>query len=142
MGQANNFGDWFLGLRKCAEAGWIRESVDLFNELKRHEIEYEGLLVEHHNHHIFTKLDIHNELIGIESNFCPIFLLVIIPNDYFISLLLIHQHNNIRLVHHFHERNMLAKILHLFLQSCAARVVLQNFKPSLRCNGKILLRLI
>jgi len=54
MRKANDFRDGFLSLGKCAESGWIGISVDLFYELEGDEIEDEGLLIEHDDHHVLA----------------------------------------------------------------------------------------
>ena len=104
-------------------------------------------LVHHFNgqdddHHILSKLDIHNELISVECDLCPILFFMVVPNHNLVFLLLVNEDDDISLVHHFNERNLLAQILNLFLQTGAARVVLQNFKTSLSCDSEILLGLI
>lgn len=87
--QTNNFRNRLLCLRKRTQSSWIRVSINLLYQLESDEVENKGLLVEHNNHHVFSQFDIHNKLIGIESDLCSIFLLVIIPNYHFIPLLLI-----------------------------------------------------
>lgn len=67
---------------------------------------------------------------------------MVVPNHNLVFLLLVNEDDDISLVHHFNERNLLAQILNLFLQTGAARVVLQNFKTTLSCDSKILLGLI
>lgn len=67
---------------------------------------------------------------------------MVVPNHNLVFLLLVNEDDDISLVHHFNERNLLAQILNLFLQTGAARVVLQNFKTSLSCDSEILLGLI
>ena len=115
MRKTNNFRDGLLGLGQGAKSGRIGVGVHLFYELERNKIEDKGLLVEHHNHHVLAQLDVHNELIGVKGNLCPIFLLVVVPNDNFVPLLLVDQHYHIRFVHHFHQGDLLVQILHLFL---------------------------
>lgn len=100
-----------------AQSSWIWESVDLLNQLEGNKIEDEGLLVEDDNHHILSKLDVHDELVSIESNLCSILLFVIVPNDHLVSLLLVDQHNHIGFVHHFDEGDILVELLHLLLES-------------------------
>jgi hypothetical protein len=89
-GETNNLRNGFFCLRQCAESCWIWESVNLLDQFESNEVEDEGLLIEHYNHHILSQLDIHDELICVESNLCSILFLVIVPNNYFVSLLLIH----------------------------------------------------
>lgn len=67
---------------------------------------------------------------------------MVVPNHNLVFLLLVNEDDDISLVHHFDERNLLAQILNLFLQTGAARVVLQNFKTSFSCDSEILLGLI
>ena len=49
---------------------------------------------------------------------------MVVPNHNLVFLLLVNEDDVISLVHHFNERNLLAQILNLFLQTGAARVVL------------------
>lgn len=107
-------------MRQCAESCWIWESVNLLDQFKGNKVEDEGLLIEHYNHHILSQLDIHDELICVESNLCSILFLVIVPNNYFVSLLLIDQNNDVGFVHHFNQGNILVKLLHLLLESGTA----------------------
>ena len=89
MRKTNNFRDGLLGLGQGAKSGRIGVGVHLLYELERNKIDDKGLLVEDHNHHVLAQLDVHNELIGVEGNLCPIFLLVVVPNDNFVPLLLV-----------------------------------------------------
>ena len=50
MREADYFWDWFFSLWEGAETSWIEVRVDLLDELEGHEIEDEGLLVEHDEH--------------------------------------------------------------------------------------------
>ena len=115
MWQTNDFRDWLLSLRQRTETGWIRIRVHLLDQLESNEIENEGLLVQDHDHHILSELDVHNKLIGIKRDLCPILFLVIIPNNNFVPLLLVDQHYDVGFVHHFNESNILPQILHLLL---------------------------
>ena len=81
MWQTNNFGDRFFGLGEGTETSWVCIRVDLFDKLECDEIEDEGFFIQDDNHHVFSKLDVHDELISIECNFGSILLLVIVPNE-------------------------------------------------------------
>lgn len=142
MGQTYDFRDGLFGLREGAETTRIDIGVDLFDELEGHEVEDEGLLVQDHDHHVLAQLDVHDELRGVEGNLCPVLLLVVVPDHHLVPLLLVNEHNHVRLIHHLYQRNLLPQILHLFLKSRAPRVVLQNLKASLGCNSEVLLCLV
>ena len=114
----------------------------MFDELEGYEIEDEGLLVEHDDHHVLSQLHVHNQLVCVERDLCPVLFLVVVPDDNFVSLLLINENNDVGLVHHFDECDLLAQILDLLLQPRASRVILQNLETRLRRNGKVLLRLV
>lgn len=137
-----DFGNRLLRWRKSAQPGWVREGINLLDELKSDEIKDKSLLLEDHDHHVLSELDIHNELIGIEGDLCSILFFMIIPNDNFVSLLFIHQNNHICFVHHLYQRNVGVQVLHLLFWSGAARVVLQNLKSSACRDGKVFLGLI
>ena len=142
MRQANNFGDGLFGLGKRAESPRIEVGVDLLDQLEGHEVEDEGLLVEDHDHHVLAELDVHNELVGVESDLRSVFLLVVVPDDDLVPLLLVDKHDHVRLIHHLHQGNLLSQILHFLLQSRAPRVVLQDLEPGLGRNCEVLLRLV
>ena len=59
-------------------------------ELKNLGAENESFLREYNNHHIFPQLDIHDQLVSVEGDLSPIFLLVVVPYDHFIPLLLVY----------------------------------------------------
>lgn len=116
-GETYDLRNRLFSLRQGAESCWIWECVYLLDQLKGHEIENECLLNEYNNHHILSKLDIHDKLVSIESDLCSIFLLVIIPNDNLIPLLLIDQNDHIGFIHHFYKSDVLVEFLHLLLES-------------------------
>ena len=62
----------------------------MLDQFEGDEVEDEGLLIEDYNHHILSQLDIHDELICVKGNLCSILFLMIVPNNHFVSLLLIH----------------------------------------------------
>ena len=101
-GETYDLRNRLFSLGQGAESCWIWECVYLFDQLQSNEIENECLLIEDNNHHILSKLDIHDELVSIESDLCSIFLLMIIPNHDLISLLLVDQNDNIGFIHHFY----------------------------------------
>lgn len=142
MRKADYFGDRFFRLGQGAKAGRIEVGVNLLDELERDEIENKGLLVQHNDHHVLSQLHVHNQLVCVERDLCPVLLLVVVPDDNFVPLLLINKNDDIRLVHHFDECNLLAQILNLLLQPRASRVILQNLETRLRRNRKVLLRLV
>ena len=88
--QTNNFGDGFFSLGQSTEACWIREGVDLLDQFEGDKVEDEGLLVQHHDHHFLSQLHVHDKLICVKGNLCSILFLMIVPNNHFVSLLLIH----------------------------------------------------
>ena len=140
--KANNFGNRFFSLWNGAKSGWIWESIDLLDQLEGDEVENEGLLDEHNDHHVLSEFDIHDELVGVESDLCPILLLMVIPNYNLISLLLVHENDYICLVHHLHQCYVLIQILHLFLEAGTTRIVLQNLESCVCGNCEIFLILI
>ena len=89
MRKANYFRNWFFSLGEGAKTCWIEECVDLLDKLKGNKIENKGLFVENDDHHVFSKLDIHNELVCVESDLRPILFLVIVPDDDFVPLLFV-----------------------------------------------------
>ena len=92
----------------------------MLNQLKSHEIEDEGLLVEHDNHHVLSELDAHDELVCVECDLCPVLFLVVIPDDYLVPLLFVNEDDNVGLVHHFNQSNVCVQILYLLFGSRGA----------------------
>ena len=84
--------------------------LDLLDELERHEVEDEGLLVQNNDHHVLAQLDIVDDLVLVESDFGPLFLLVVVPDDHLVPLLLEDEDDDVRLVHHLDEADGLADL--------------------------------
>jgi len=140
--QTYYFWDGFFCLAQCTKPQWIWKSVYLLDKFERHKIKNESLFVQHYDHHVFAQFYVHDELVGIKSNLCPVFFLVIIPNHYLVPLVFVNQNNNISFVHHFHQGNILFEVLDFFLQPGAPGIVLQNFKTDLCGDGEVFLALV
>ena len=96
----------------------------------------------HYDHHVFSQANVHNELIRIKSDFCSVFLLVIIPNNYFVPLICIDKDDYICFVHHFYDTYFVAEVLNFFLEFNIRRVILDDFKACFGSKSKIFLTLI
>lgn len=120
----------------------IWECINLFDELQSDEIENESFLIKHNDHHVLSQLDVHNELISIESDFSSILFLMIIPNDNFVSLVFVNQNDDIGFIHHFYQCNICVQVLNLLLWSGASGIVLQNFETCSCGYGKVFLGLV
>ena len=85
----------------------------MLDELERNEVENECFLVEHNNHHVFPEFDVHDQLVGVERDLSPVLFFVIIPNNHFVPLLFVNQHDHIGFIHHFDQSYVCAKVLNL-----------------------------
>ena len=110
LGQADDLAGGFLRRGEGDEAQRVRVRLHLLDELERDEVEDEGFLVEHDDHHVLAKLDIVNNLVLVEGYFGAFFLLVIVPNDDFVALLLEDDDDYVGLVHHLDQADGLADL--------------------------------
>ena len=89
MRKADYFWDWFFSLGEGAETSWIEVRINLFDKLEGDKIEDKGFLVKDDDHHVISQLYVHNQFVRIQRDLCPIFLLMIVPDDNFVPLLLV-----------------------------------------------------
>ena len=66
---------------------------------------------------------------------------MVVPDDDLVALLLEHEHNNVRLVHHLDQADSLAD-LNFFLELGASRIILDYFEAFVSRNGEVFLCLV
>lgn len=103
---------------------------NLFNKLQSYKIENERFFLQDHNHHVFSKFDIHNQLVCIKSDLRPILFLMIIPNNHLVALIGIDKDYHICFVHHLHDGHLVLKVLDFLLKTFVARIILEDFEAT------------
>lgn len=88
---------------------------NLFNEFQGHKVENECLFHQDNDHHVFTQFDILDQLVSIEGNLSPIFLLMVVPYNHFVSLVCVNEHYDVGLVHHLNNAHLVFEVLNLLL---------------------------
>jgi hypothetical protein len=138
----NRFLCGFLGRTYGAQSERIQTSLYLLNQLECIEIEYEYLVLQHDYQHVLTQLDILYVLPSIECDLCPIFHLIIVPDNQTILLVSEDEDEYVRRLHHLNERNTFANDSRLFQGVWVGNIILYYFESNISGDCKPILRLV